>query len=316
MKKLNVIYATTILIVISNVFVANGQEAKAVDLGLRAKWATTNLGALDSTQFGNFYAWGETETKSSYSSANYKYLRNDSIIKYYPNATEGEEFIEAASDGASKRRPGIVDNKLYLELADDAAHVSLGGNWLIPSRFHMDELITQCTWEAIKTDSICGYKVTGPNGNSIFLPAAGFITDTLHLCKNVTGSYWLNKIYTYKKFNQSTNMEEPLIEVSGGSTLDFDMKENMKIQSIYCVRTYGCPIRPVLVNPSIEQLSNDEWQLFQFMRENPTLPIKSVPSKMKEDPKKVNSCFAKLKKLKLLHWEGGKDDGKWTFSEW
>ena len=243
-------------------------------------------------------------------------MRNDSIIKYYPNATESEEFMEIASDGASGRCPGIVDNKQYLEFADDAAYTTLGGNWRIPSRSHMNELITLCIWEAIKTDTICGYKITGPNGNSIFLPAAGFIADTMHLSKNVIGSYWLNKIYTCKKFNQATNMEESFVEVNGGSSLDFDMNEGMKIQSIYCTRVYGCSIRPVLVNPSIEQLSSKEWKLLKFMRENPTLPIKSIPSKMKEDSKVVNSCFAKLKKLKLAHWDGGKADGKWTFAEW
>lgn len=316
MKKVRLICAMTILMVNSNVFMANGQEVKAVDLGLRAKWATVNLGATDSTQFGNFYAWGETEAKSSYSSANYKYMRNDSIIKYYLNATASEDIIETTPDGASNRQPGIVDNKQYLEFADDAAHATLGGNWRIPSRFHMNELITLCTWEAIRTDNVCGYRVTGPNGNSIFLPAAGFIADTMHLSKNVIGTYWLNKIYTCKKFNQVTNSEEPFVEVNGGSSLDFDMNEGTKIQSIYCTRVYGCPIRPILVNPSIEQLTNDEWKLLQFMRENPTVAIKAIPSKMKEDPKKVNSCFAKLKKLKLVHWGGGKADGKWVFTEW
>lgn len=305
-----------VLMVISNVFMATSQEVKVVDLGLRAKWASTNLGATDSTQFGNFYAWGETETKSSYSFTNYKYIRNDSIIKYYPTATESTEFMEASSEGASSRQHGIVDNKQYLEFADDAAYTTLGGNWRVPSRFHMNELITLCTWEAIRTDSVCGYKVTGLNGNSIFLPAAGFIADTMHLSKNVMGCYWLNKIYTYRKKDQATNIEEPFVNVNGGSTLDFDMNEGTKVQSIYCTRVYGCPIRPILINPSIEQLSSDEWKLLQFMRENAELPVKSIPSKMKEEPKKVNSCFAKLKKLKLVHWEGGKTDGKWIFTEW
>ena len=315
MKKVSLIYVMTIVMVISNVFMVNSQEMKAVDLGLRAKWATTNLGASDSTQSGNFYSWGEIETKSNYSSDNYKYMRNDTIIKYYPKVTDGAEMQDASSDGTTAKRAGIVDNKQYLELADDAAYKTLGGNWRIPSRFHMNELITLCTWEAIRTDSICGYKVTGPNGNSIFLPAAGFITDTMHLSKNIIGSYWLNKIYTCQKFNQATNMLEPYVEVNGGSTLDFGMNEGTKIQSIYCMRVYGCPIRPILVNPSVEQLSNEEWKLLQFMRENPTLPIKSIPSKIKEEPKKINSYFSKLKKLKLVHWEGGKADGKWIFAE-
>lgn len=315
MKNVCKICAMAVSLTISNVFVANSQEIQVVDLGLRVKWATTNLGASDSTQFGNYYAWGETETKSSYSSDNYKYMRNDSIIKYYPRATESEEILEAATIGATAKRAGIIDNKFYLELVDDAAHAMLGGNWRIPSRSHMNELITKCTWEAVITDSVCGYKVIGPNGNSIFLPAAGFIVDTMHLGINVIGSYWTNKIFTYKRFSEANDTEESRVEVSGGSSLDFDMNKGMKIQSLYCTRVYGCPIRPVLVHPGIEQLTNEEWNLMQFMRANPTISLKSIPAKMKEDPKAINSCFAKLKKLKLVHWEGGETDGHWVFAE-
>ena len=305
-----------LVVALTTCAVSFAEEPNVIDLGLRAKWATANLGAIDSTQFGNYYAWGETETKSKYSSDNYKHMRNDSIIKYYTNATESEELMEAVSDGASVRRSGIVDNKKYLELADDAAYSTLGENWRIPNRNHINELIALCTWETIFTDSVCGYKVTGPNGNSIFLPAAGFIVDTLRIGQNIIGSYWINKIYTCKKFDQATNMLNPYVEVNGGSALDFDMNSDVKIQSNYCTRVYGCPIRPVKINPSIEQLSQDEWKLFQFMRENPSVPINSIPTKMKTDVKIINSCAAKLKKLKLAHWEGNKTEGKWILVEW
>lgn len=134
----------------------NGHEY--VDLGLSIKWATCNVGASKPEDYGDYYAWGETVTKSDYSWATYKWCNGSSstMTKYCTSSSYGK-----------------VDNKTVLDPEDDAAHVKWGGNWRMPTREEQDELRTKCTWTWTSQNGVYGRKVTGPNGNSIFLPAAG-----------------------------------------------------------------------------------------------------------------------------------------------
>ncbi|MBR2637513.1 MAG: PEGA domain-containing protein, partial [Bacteroidaceae bacterium] len=141
----------------------NGHEY--VDLGLPSglKWATCNVGASKPEDYGDYYAWGETDTKRKYTWATYKWCNGskDTMTKY-----------------CTKKKYGTVDNKTVLEPKDDVAHVRWGGSWRMPTRAEMDELREKCTWVWTTVNSIEGYKVTGPNGNSLFLPAAGYRGDT------------------------------------------------------------------------------------------------------------------------------------------
>ena len=113
-----------------------------VDLGLSVKWATCNVGASKPEDYGNYYAWGETSTKSSYTESNSK--------------TYGTSM------------GNISGNSSY-----DAATANWGGSWRMPTYDELHELINNCTWTWTTQNGVKGYKVTGPNGNSIFLPAAG-----------------------------------------------------------------------------------------------------------------------------------------------
>lgn len=134
-----------------------------VDLGLASGilWGKYNLGTTDPTKPGDYYAWGEIETKKKYSD-NYKFYGKsslkDGVIKY-------------------NRR----DGKMVLELEDDAANVVLGVGYRIPTKEDWQELFDECKWEAetvtlpeildpSQTKVIKLWKVTGPNGNSITLP--------------------------------------------------------------------------------------------------------------------------------------------------
>ena len=130
-----------------------------VDLGLSACWATTNVGASKPGDYGDYYAWGETSTKGTYDWSTYKYCngRYDSMTKYCTNSSYG-----------------TVDNKTVLESSDDVAHVKWGGGWRMPSIEELEELKEKCKWEWTQQDGHDGYRVTGPNGNSVFLPAAGY----------------------------------------------------------------------------------------------------------------------------------------------
>lgn len=138
---------------------------KAIDLGLSVKWASFNIGATRPEEFGDYYAWGETETKTDYSFSTYKW------IKFVDDYFYGKKdyFLKYNGDGEW----GDVDNKSVLDPEDDVAHVKYGGNWRIPTDAEWEELITRCTKSWIKINGFEGCKFSGPNGNSIFLPFAG-----------------------------------------------------------------------------------------------------------------------------------------------
>ncbi|MDE6013021.1 MAG: DUF1566 domain-containing protein [Prevotella sp.] len=122
--------------------VINGHEY--VDLGLASglKWATCNVGASSPSDYGDYFAWGETTPKSEYTIENCKTL--------------------------DKSIGDISGNSQY-----DAARSNWGGSWRLPSKKECEELRDKCTWTWTTQGGHNGYKVTGPNGKSIFLPAAG-----------------------------------------------------------------------------------------------------------------------------------------------
>ena len=143
-----------------------------VDLGLSVKWATCNVGASKPEDYGNYYAWGETTTKSSYTRDNSK--------------TYGKSMGD------------IAGNSSY-----DAATANWGGNWRLPTKAERRELKNKCAWTWTTHNGVKGYKVTGPNGNSIFLPAAGYrIGSSLRDAGSEglywsSSPYWINRYYAY-----------------------------------------------------------------------------------------------------------------------
>ena len=135
-----------------------------VDLGLSVKWATCNVGASTSEGFGNFYAWGEVNTKWEYTKEN------------------SETWdIEVGN---------ISGEKTY-----DVARLCLGEGWRIPTEYEARELIDKCTWISTNMNGIKGSKVIGPNGNSIFLPAAGYYYGNSHDSVTYNGRYWTSSPY-------------------------------------------------------------------------------------------------------------------------
>ena len=171
---------------------------KYVDLGLPSgtKWATCNVGATQEWEFGDYYAWGETETKEEY------YIEN--CRTYHMELTN------------------ISGNPTF-----DAATVHWGSTWRIPTKEEMEELIINCsrTW-ITSYNGVNGYRMTGPNGNSIFLPAAGRHYNERHIGES-NGYYWS--------------------ATSGGlywaEHINFYPDNEFPIYSSY--RNYGQPIRPV-----------------------------------------------------------------------
>ena len=116
-----------------------------VDLGLSVKWANCNLGAKSASETGDFICWGELMEKQYSHKYNYKW--------YDPLTDKTVEIGDQISDTQY-----------------DAAKAILGDGWRLPTEDEMKELLEKCTW----TEETYGFTVTGPNGNSIYLPACGF----------------------------------------------------------------------------------------------------------------------------------------------
>ena len=177
-----------------------------VDLGLSVKWATCNVGASKPEEYGDYFAWGETEPyyngdsqnptgwksgkSSGYWWSSYKYCKGSSttMTKYCNNSSYGYN--------------GFTDSKTVLDPEDDAAHVNWGGGWRMPTKDEFDELCnsSNCTWTWTTVNGVNGYKVvskkSGYEGNYIFLPAAGFRSGTYLDDVGSYGGYWSSSLYT------------------------------------------------------------------------------------------------------------------------
>ena len=144
------------------------EDVQAVDLGLPSgiRWASCNIGATTPEGYGYYFAWGETDSKKDYSWATYKYANVGEFYHY--------KFTKYCTD-ASSGDNGFIDNKTVLEPEDDAATANWGDVWRMPTDAEWTELREQCTWTWTAQNGMNGYQVASKtNGNSIFLPAAGF----------------------------------------------------------------------------------------------------------------------------------------------
>ena len=131
---------------------------EVVDLGLSVCWATMNVGANSPYDYGSYFAWGETNPKSVYNWSTYKWCNGSS---------------ETMTKYCNNNKYGVVDNLFTLELSDDAANVNWGEHWRMPTNEELEELQCKCKWEFQTINGVSGFHITGPNGNSIFLPNAG-----------------------------------------------------------------------------------------------------------------------------------------------
>ncbi len=155
-----------------------------VDLSLSSGtlWATFNVGAAAPEQYGDYFAWGETEPKRNYSWSN----EGDYKWGVYNSSDDTNE-------GMTKYNQ--TDGKAVLEAADDAATVNWGGDWRMPTIEEQQELLDECDWSWDSTKK--GYIVTGKNGNAIFLPAAGY-RDKYLLNSGSRGYYWSSSLYALR----------------------------------------------------------------------------------------------------------------------
>lgn len=184
-----------------------------VDLGLPSGtlWCTHNVGASAPEESGNYYQWGETKT-----APDNNYVEDNCAVC----DKSVEELLSL----------GYIDENNNLTPQYDAAIANLGENWRMPTKEECQELVDNCSWEWTTQNGVKGSKVTGPNGNSIFLPAAG---DRLNKAASNYGSlgrYWNTKL-------SSKNSAYTL------TTMFLFNSFSAGVSSINVV--YGFPIRPV-----------------------------------------------------------------------
>ena len=195
-----------------------------VDLGLSVKWATMNVGAQKITDYGHYFAWGETSSKDEYDWTSYKYSES--------NATKMTKY-NSSSLGS------VLDFKTELEYSDDAATINIGDNWRTPTLEEANELLQNCTWtwtDSYKGSEVAGYivksNVTGFTDKSIFLPAGGHLGGKNAYDTNDKGMYWTS---TLDKTSFANIKACQLYFGSGGSveTMSYDREIGMTIRAVY-----------------------------------------------------------------------------------
>lgn len=168
---------------------------EAVDLGITVKgsggttyklyWADRNLGATSPEANGDYYAWGEVEPKTNYNWSTYRWSNGayNKLTKYCP--TNLQSYWAGS---------GSPDGKIVLDPEDDVAQAKLGGNWRMPTFEEWQEL-GKCEKKVWTTQNgVKGMLITGNNGNSIFLPAAGFKKNDSAGGVGVDGNYWTSSL--------------------------------------------------------------------------------------------------------------------------
>ena len=196
----------------------NGHEY--VDLGLPSglKWATCNVGADKPEDYGNYYAWGEVNTKKDYTEATYDFCHEKNETGLW-------------SFGYGSKKVKVYDDlgRNISETRYDAARTNWGSTWRMPTKDELEELKKKCTWKWIEQNGVNGYKVTGPNGNCIFLPAAGYRYGASLSNVGLGGYYW---------------GATPGDSINGSGA--YDLYFGSGFESVYYSnRDYGRSVRPV-----------------------------------------------------------------------
>lgn len=190
---------------------------KAVDLGLPSEvlWATENLGASSVYPLGKYFAWGETVCKVSYGWESYAFCKKtyNTLTKYCADS-----------------KYGIVDGLFELSSNDDIAALTLGKDWRIPSKDNMEELLSCCSWKVETKNGIYGWRVTGTNGNSIYLAAAGSASGNRVAGVGEFGRYWTSTLH------------------EGGNCSAYNLRFNRATcELVDDTRFYGRTIRPIKI---------------------------------------------------------------------
>lgn len=200
--------------------IINVISCKSVDLGLSVKWADRNVGAKSPQDYGDYFAWGETEPKSEYSWATYKFCNGDShkLTKYNSDP-------DYADSGY-----GVVDNKIKLVQSDDAAHEKIGGKWRMPTWDDVEELLENTDWSPTTVNGVKGFLITSlKNRKTIFLPSAGGIEGKTPRYVGTNALYWCSE--------KASDEQTQAVILFTDEDEDYDFG--------FCFRHIGLPVRAV-----------------------------------------------------------------------
>lgn len=175
------------------------KASDAVDLGLPSGtlWSPWNVGAKSAGEAGAHFAWGEVQAKDYYDWDSYYWMADGKSSWEHITKYQSEDRKASADWYAGYNFIG--DGKTTLDESDDAASVNWGGKWRMPTTSEIQELRNECEWiwkeeNEYATGSLAGYLVTGPNGNTIFLPAAGYRSDSDLEYSGSYGYYWSSEL--------------------------------------------------------------------------------------------------------------------------
>ena len=180
-----------------------------VDLGLSVKWATQNVGSTSPSDYGDNFAWGDTRPKSRYDWDNCFDCLDDVGDSWDTYKIGGKTSISPTS-------------------GHDTARENWGGTWRLPAEAEFEELCNKCDWTWTSQGGQEGYKVTGPNGNSIFLPAAGWRDGTGRIGVGGYGHYWSSTL------SSSSSYDACGLSFGSGGHDTYDL-----------YRSFGQSVRPV-----------------------------------------------------------------------
>ena len=194
-------------------------EPEFVDLGLSVQWCDRNLGADSREKYGFKYAWGESDTKSTYTWANYAYANGSaSTVKNIGSNISADEYYDAAFSTFYYYQGYGIDETSY---------------HCLPTKAQWNELVTKCTFKETTVNGVKGYTVTGPNGKSIFLPYSGYSADGQFVGNGTSAYYWSGDI------DASNSQKANALYIKSGT------KNVTTIQ-----RRTGSAIRPVRYSPN------------------------------------------------------------------
>lgn len=223
-----------------------------VDLGLSVCWASCNLGATNPEDLGDYYAWGETTTKTEYRWTNYKYCNGTytSMTKYSTVSEFGDN--------------GFVDGKIMLDAEDDAATAIKGIGWRMPTISEVSELYSNTTMTLTTINGIEGYKFqskkTGYTDSWIFIPAAGFYTGTTLVTQDSNAAD-----YKYYADCWAKNVSESSSYCAYRIHLEYKAYDGYPLMSWYSYdsRFVGRTIRPVydVENAGVTGISLDKHSI-------------------------------------------------------
>lgn len=209
--------------------IINGHEY--VDLGLSVNWANCNVGSNSPEEIGDYFAWGETYSKSCYNKMTYRYSGGKEGI--FESLMDYTKYLGKENQ--------LNPNDVKLEDNDDVAYFLWGAKWRMPTMNEVEELVNNCKWEFGEFKSTKGcWAISKINGNKIFFPLAGYVYEDRVTDVGASGKYWASELRSdmcFEAYQLYISFSDNLAEMNKNKTSVFLSDDGM--------REYGRSVRPV-----------------------------------------------------------------------